>query len=181
MNTTKTQNTVEDLEEKVARLQTQQESAIARAEEADQRLEQLHAHGVTLAPAALSGDAEASKQLESLEDEAASLTRTIRVAKDAASELDRVIGATREELTEARRDLHRERFEELAEEARGLDARREVLAQQLIEVLEQQDALGWQMSAEVRHFDNDWANDLGLGVVAGHREWLTETFRRWLR
>jgi chromosome segregation ATPase len=181
MSTDVQQDTVAQLEEEVAQLQQQQDSAVEQAEKAGQRLEQIHSQCVALAPAAFSGDSEATKQLASLEDEAASLTRTIRVAKDAASELDRVIGATKEELAEARRELHRKRCEELTKEAREIDRRRDGLAQQLKAVLEQQSALGWKMSEEVRHYDEDQANVLSLGVAAGHREWLTETFRAWLR
>src|SRR5215212_3025514 len=138
---TKRNDIVAQLEEEITRLEEQQTSALAESEAADHKLEDIHSRSVALAPAAFSGETKAEEELAALEAEAAALSRTIRVAKDAASEFEKVIGATKEELAGERRLIARERFEELRRERAALGEEAEEAMEALIETLSKYGAL----------------------------------------
>jgi predicted nucleic acid-binding Zn-ribbon protein len=180
--------TMEDLEAKVSGTTAEIEQieeclaqARARVAQAGRELDRKEGRLRDLSPAVFSGNEEAQTEFEKLEAESEVLVRSRRVASDAVEGFTKELEEAKKRLTEARHQVHHQRYRDLLEERQELDTHRDELAKELCEVLEQQSALGWKMSQEVRNYDQEQANDLSLGVVAGHREWITETFRAWLR
>ncbi len=108
------------------------------------------------------------------------LARSVRVAKSAVPEFDKMIAEARERLAEAREQVHRERAAELSRQSTGLDAERDELAGRLVEILDKQADLYHDMVNEVRQSgDGDEANRMFVSGN-GTRDWLELVFARWL-
>nr|MDP9474517.1 hypothetical protein [Actinomycetota bacterium] len=121
------------------------------------------------------------EELEDLEDEHDALARSVRVAKSAVPEFDKMIAEAKERLAEAREQVHRERYAELQRQSAALDPERDKLAKRLVEILDKQADLHLGMVNEVRQSgDGDEANRMFVSGN-GTRSWIEDRFSRWLR
>ena len=169
-----------NLEAEIDELARRRGDAIAQIHHAEERFVQLEERRTVLSPKAFSGDKEATAELEQMEDEHDRIARSVRVARSAVPEFDRMTSETRERLAEARVRVHRERADELARQSEALDGERDQLAARLAEILEEQTRLDFERSHQVRAFDGDEANRITMNSAPGTRAWLEGAFARWL-
>lgn len=183
--TTKTTNNPEDrveaLEEQISDLRHQRRQALQRAQEAEQRLEKLDGPRVELAPAAFRGDETAARNLEVIENEAQELVRTIQLGRSAASEFERMVEEAKEKLSEARREIVRQRYIALCREDDELRQKCDELAAELTALLEKRASLRWKMVEAVRAYDPDEANNLAAQRRGPTKRWIEGKFGRWLQ
>ncbi len=170
---------VERLEAEIDDLSLRRREALARIRSAEARFEELEERRASISPKVFSGDEGARGELEDLEDEHDALARSVRVAKSAVPEFDKMIAEARERLAEAREQVHREKADELYRQSAELDPKRDELARQLFEVLEEQARIDSDRMQEVRLFDQDAANRRAV-AGDGVAEWLRGAFARWL-
>ncbi len=171
---------VEALEAEAADLSRRRAEALAQIRSAEERFGELEERRTALSPKAFSGDAEAAAELERVEEEHDRLARSVRVARSAVPEFDRMLEDARKKRTEAARDVHRERYAELQRQSAALDPERDELGKRLAEVLDKQADLHLDMVNEVRQSgDGDGANSMFVSGN-GTRDWLELTFARWL-
>jgi predicted nucleic acid-binding Zn-ribbon protein len=172
---------VDELDAEIGELGRRKGEALAVIRRAERRFEELDKRRKELSPKTFFGDSAASLELEALEDEHDTLSRSVRVAKSAVPEFERMLEEAKAKRREAQEDVYRERYRTLAEERAKLDTERDELAQRLKEVLEKKTELGNRMQQEVRGWDGEQANDFSLQVMDEHQYWLNEEFRQWLR
>ncbi len=183
MSTTKREELtalVERLEAEIDELSRRRAEALAQIRSAEERFGELEERRAALSPKVFSGDEEARGELEDLEDEHDALARSVRVAKSAVPEFDKMIAEARKKRAEAARDVHRERYAELQRQSSALDGERDELAGRLVEILDKQADLHLGMVNEVRQSgDGDEANRMFVSGN-GTRDWLELMFARWL-
>jgi hypothetical protein len=145
--------TVEGSFEEIERLEVQHEEALVQLRETEHELEELNDRRIELAPAAFTGDKVADKNLMILEGEAGRLSRSARLARNTAKELERRLAVARKRRTEERRRLARERFEELAAERYELGIEAEKLMNLLLRALERYEPIHSEQVACARAFE----------------------------
>lgn len=178
--TTQASETVEALEAEIAELSRRRSEALAQIQRAETRFAELEELRTEFSPKAFSGNQSAARELEAIEDEHDTLARSVRVARSALPEFERMLEAARTKATEARKDVHRTRREALLAESRELDAERDELSRRLHEVLEKQDGLYFDALQELNAYDQDAANRT---ISHGHypiQGFLAGAFSRWL-
>jgi predicted nucleic acid-binding Zn-ribbon protein len=179
--TAKTKNTLADIEGELELLQDRHGQATSGVEEARRRLDALATRRAVIATDAYFGAVPAVEEMAALDVEVSTLTRSISLALDAAGALEASIVDAKGRLAEAKRQVHRERYEELARERERLFERRDGLARDLDTVLEEADRLSFEMQKTLNLYDQPAANTMatnGLGVT---RAWIERTFAGWLR
>ncbi len=182
MSTTKREELsalVERLEAEIDELSRRRGEAVAQIRHAEERFEELEERRSALSPKTFSGDKEAAAELEQVEDEHDRIARSSRVARSAVPEFDKMIAEARERLAEAREQVHREKANALYRQSAELDPKRDELARQLFEVLEEQARIDSDRMQEVRLFDQEEANRRAV-AGDGVAEWLRGAFARWL-
>ncbi len=170
---------VERLEGEAENLAGQLASARRSARDAERELETVSARRKEIGLAVFREDPEAVEELAELRARATSAEETLEVSVGAAEQLERWLGETKKALTEARISVHREKADELYRRSAELDPKRDELARQLFEVLEEQARIGSERMQEVRWYDQDEANRRAVSGD-GVREWLEGAFARWL-
>ena len=153
-------NTVEQLKQEIRRLERQRDEALAQARNAQSQLEDLNERRIELAPSAFTGDEVADKNLMILEEEASKLSREVQLAQNAASQFDKAIGATKEELAEEKRRLAQERYRELEREKSALLTRVEARMADLAQALREYSALDYKLIEQARIFDESVAQHI---------------------
>jgi chromosome segregation ATPase len=171
---------VEAIEEEIEELTRRRAEALAQIQRAEVRFSELEERRAVLAPKTFSGDEEATAELEGLEDEHDQLARSVRVARAAVPEFEKMIAEAEERASEARTDIYRQRYEALYEEARALDDERDELARRLVEVLEKQSSLNNDASQALRYYNGDQANALSMGFRPAVQSFVDQTFYKWL-
>ena len=109
-------STAEQIHAEMGRLEGQRNRALARAEGVDRKLEALNERRIDLAPPAFTGDKAADSELVALEAEAGRLSREARLAREAASELGRLLEETEARRAREERRAHLRRHVGLSEE-----------------------------------------------------------------
>jgi hypothetical protein len=127
---------VERIDAEIERLEGQREEALAQAESYELRLEGLNEPRIALAPPAFTGDKAADTELVALEEEAGRLSRKARLARNAASELGRLVKEAQARRTKEERRVHLGRHARLSEERYRLEVGLEEAMSELLEGLE---------------------------------------------
>jgi hypothetical protein len=146
-------NTIEQLNQEIRRLERQQDEALAQVRDAERQLEDLNERRIELGPSAFTGDEVADKNLMILEEEASKLSREVQLAKNAARQFDKAIGATKEELAEEKRRVAQERYRELERERSALLTRVEARMADLAEACREYSALEYKLIEQAQIFD----------------------------
>nr|MDP9477336.1 hypothetical protein [Actinomycetota bacterium] len=128
----------ERLEGEAERLAEQLASARQSARDAEHEIGAISARRRELGLAVFREDPEAVEELAELRARATSAEETLEVSVGASEQLERRLGETKKELAEARVKVHREKADELYRQSAALDPKRDELARQLFEVLEEQ-------------------------------------------
>jgi cell division septum initiation protein DivIVA len=170
---------VEALEAEIDELARRRAEAVAQIRHAERRFEELEGRRSVLSPKTFAGDKEAVKELEEVEDEHDRIARSVRVARSAVPEFDRMLKEAKEKHAKAVRDVHREEADELYRQSAALNAERDELAKRLREVLDRQADLFHDRVQTVRRYDQDQANSAFISGD-GIDDWLTGAFSRWL-
>ncbi len=123
------------LEEQLRRLEQKRERAAGMVLDADNEAAEIRRRQDEIAVAAVSEEPEALEEMASLEEALLVATRRSGVARSAAAQLEEQIGQTREDLAEAERAVHRQRFEEMGRERHALEERLEEQLGTLLEGL----------------------------------------------
>ncbi len=84
-------NTAELIDAELKRLEGQRDEALAQAEEADRKLEEMDERRIALAPPAFTGDEAADREMLTLELGASRFSREARLARNTASELGQLV------------------------------------------------------------------------------------------
>jgi chromosome segregation ATPase len=171
---------VAELDSEIEELERRKDEALGVISRAHKRFEELDEYRRQLSPRAFSGDSDASSELEAIEDEYETLCRSVRVANSAVPEFERMLEEAKAQRRETQESVHRERYRILLEERSDLDVERDELGRRLCEVLEKRGLLDSQIATEIRHWDNDQANNHVLLSMGANQDWLTEEFRAWL-
>jgi hypothetical protein len=145
------------LNQELRRLERQRDEALTQVRDAERQLEDLNESRIELAIPAFRGDEVADKNLMILEEEANKLSRKIQFAKNAASQFDKTIGATREDLAEEKRQLARERYRELERERSALLRRIDARMADLAEAFREYDALEHKLIEQAQLCDESIA------------------------
>ncbi|MBA3474691.1 MAG: hypothetical protein H0T57_15970 [Rubrobacter sp.] len=172
---------VDELDGEIEELELRKEEALAVIRRARGRFEELDEQRKELSPKTFFGDAAASLELEVVEDEHEALNRSVRVAESAAPEFERMLEEVRATRRETQSNVHRERYRILSEELSEIDLKRDDLAQQLKEIIEERGRLISAMSGEMNSYDQEQANRMATDYVGAERYWLNEEFGQWLR
>ncbi len=162
------------------RLQRRVDEATAQIQRAEVRFSELEERRAVLSPKTFSGDEEATAELEEVEDEHDQLARSVRVARSAVPEFEKMLAEARARAAEARTDIHRERYQALTAEGDALTPKIEELGRELNELLEKRAALYHDAAQELRYYDGDGANALSMGVRPAVQDFIDGTFYRWL-
>ncbi len=170
---------VDRLQGEVENLTGQLASARQSARDAEHEIGAISARRRELGLAVFREDPAAVEELAELRSRAASAEETLEVSAGASEQLERRLGETKEALAEARIRVHREKADELYRQSAELDPKRDELARQLFEVLEEQARIDSDRMQEVRWFDQDEANRRAV-AGDGVAEWLRGAFARWL-
>jgi len=182
--TTKTEaNTVEELEKKVAAgevAELEQQRLVAKSAEAKAtaRLSEIEERRTKIATAVVAGDEGARQEVAGLDDKHDHQVRQQRTARAALPQLEEAIAEAKERHRHAQDALHEHHYGELARQGKGIDARAEELAKELIEVLEQRASHFHKMVAALYKFDPEAAGSANHAGV--EKRWLREKFGRWL-
>lgn len=115
----------EEIAQELETLESQLKDARSQIARAEKRFAELEERRTVLAPKAFSGDADAQLELEGLEDEHDQLARSVRVAKSAAPEFERMIEEVQARLDHAQAQVHRANYERLLEEKSKLEEQAE--------------------------------------------------------
>jgi DNA repair exonuclease SbcCD ATPase subunit len=151
-------DTVEQLEQEIRRLEKQRDEALTQVRDAEGQLEGLNEGRIELAIPAFAGDEIADKNLMILEEEASKLSRKVQLAKNTVSQLDKAIGATKEELAEEKRHLARERYRELERERSAWMTRIDARMADLTEAFREYSALEHKLIEQAQIFDENVAH-----------------------
>ena len=126
------------IEEQIAELEQQRSRAADAIREAENELAEIKQRQDELAVAVIAEDEEASREMAALEDALLIATRRAGVARTAVEQLEAQIEQAREDLAEAERSVHRERFDKLAGERHELE---ESIEEQMVALLDKLDEL----------------------------------------
>ena len=174
-------NTVEQLNQELRRLERQRDEALTQLSDAERQLEDLNERRIELAIPAFRGDEVADKNLMILEEEANKLSRKTQLAKNAASQLDKAIGATKEELAEEKRHLAREKYRELERERSALLRRIDARMADLTEAFREYSALEYELIEQAQIFDESVAQYIARNPSKNLiRRKLEDEFGRYL-
>ena len=172
---------VEEIGKEIEQIENRLGQAHARVEQASLELDRKEVRLRELSPAVFSGDDKAQREFEELEASSEVLVRSRRVASDAAEGFAKELEEAKERHAEAKREVHRQRYRILSEELGEVDLKRDDLAQQLKEIIEERGRLISAMSGEMNSYDQEQANRMATAYVGAERYWLNEEFRQWLR
>lgn len=167
---------VERLEGEVERLDGQLKSACQSAGEAEEELAAIRARRKELGLAAFQEDEEAVEELAELRARAASAEETIEVSRGAVEQLERLLEEAEEQLAEAKRGLHRQRYDEIAGERYALGEEIEAVADRFAAGLDRLSDLDGEQYTEGRAGGLDPSYD-AHDLIRG---WLSSRFREYL-
>jgi uncharacterized protein YciI len=170
---------VEKLAAEVARLEEERDTAEAEAKRAAEGLEELTARKAALASGPLSDERGGAEELgslvEAIDQEAAALSRTRKVAEDAAQQLDRLVLEAKVRHREAQKRLARRRYEALRY---YLDGEAEEAMARLVEILERLENLYAEQVNAAGAADNPYIAYQDPSETT--ENWLARRLRRWL-
>jgi hypothetical protein len=169
-------STAELMEAEIERLERQRNEALAEAEEADRKLEEMDERRIALAPPAFTGDQAADRELLTLEQGAGRLSQNARLARNNASELGQLVEEAKARQAKQERRIHLGRHVGLSEERYRLEVKLEETMGRVLEGLERLRKLDADQHEEAR------AGGLGMeyryrSIVAG---WLSSRLRGYL-
>ncbi len=133
--TRKPEDRTDEIAGRIRDLEHKRERAASMVLEADNEAAEIKRRQDAIAVAAVSEEPEALEEMASLEEALLVATRRASVARSAVAQLEEQIGRAREDLAEANRSAHRERFEELGRERHALEERIEEQLGTLLEGL----------------------------------------------
>jgi hypothetical protein len=169
-------STAELIDAEIGRLAGQRDEALARAEDFDRKLEEMDKRRIALAPPAFTGDEEADRELLTLEESAGRLSQKARMARNAASELGRLVEEAEARRAKEERRVHLGRHVGLSEERYRLEVELEEAMGGVLEGLERLRKLDADQHAEARA--------AGLGMEERYRSlvagWLSSRLRGYL-
>jgi DNA repair exonuclease SbcCD ATPase subunit len=184
---TETTPTIEELEKaveerahEVEELEGQLRDATSQIARAQQRFAELDERLTSLAAHAFRGDSKARLEVEALEAEHDELERNTRVTRAAAPELEKMLATAKQQLTEARREVHKARAADLRQQAQALDSERDRLAGELIDILDRQKSLDGKYVQTLNLFDQATANSRASDLEGPQRRWVKKTFAKFL-
>jgi hypothetical protein len=164
------------IDAEIERLERQREEALARAEDSDRKLQEMDERRIALAPPAFTGDEAADRELLTLEQGASRLSREARLARNTASELERLVEEAKARRAKEERRVHLGRHVGLSEERYRLEVELEEAMGRVLEGLER-----------LRQLDADQheeAQAAGLGMEYRYRPlvagWLSSRLREYL-
>ncbi len=172
---------VSEINEGIAELSRRRDEAAATIERARKRFEELAGRRKVLSPMSFSGDEDATRELEALEDEHDALARSVRVAESALPEFERFIEEAEERRDAAEKQVHRARAEEMREELEKAEAKRDELAAQLVAALEDHARVFDDYRNAVSLYDRREAGRMGSDPRGAQARWLYDRLGRWLR
>jgi hypothetical protein len=169
-------STAELMEAEIERLERQRNEALAEAEEADRKLEEMDERRIALAPPAFTGDQAADRELLTLEQGAGRLSQNARLARNNASKLGQLVEEAKARQAKQERRIHLGRHVGLSEERYRLEVKLEETMGRVLEGLERLRKLDADQHEEAR------AGGLGMeyryrSIVAG---WLSSRLRGYL-
>ncbi len=167
---------VEKLEAEVERLEGRLQAARQSAREAEEELGEIRARRKEIGLAVFEEDAEAVEELARLRTKAATSEEALEVSSGAAGKLVRLLEEAKGRLAEEKRNLHRQRYEEIARERYALDEEIEEAADKLAEGLDRLSDLDGKQHAEGRAGGLDPSYDIHDLT----RGWLSSRFREYL-
>ncbi|MDP9488160.1 MAG: hypothetical protein M3Q49_20625 [Actinomycetota bacterium] len=179
MSTTKREELsalVERLEAEVERLEGRLQAARQSARKAEEELGAIRARRKEIGLKVFEEDEEAVEELARLRTNAAASEETLEVSRGAADKLVRLLEEAKGRLAEEKRNLHRQRYEELARERYALDEEIEAAADKLAEGLDRLSGLDGEQYTEGRAGGLDPSYD----VHDLTRGWLSSRFREYL-
>ncbi|MCA1737559.1 MAG: hypothetical protein LC740_01640 [Actinobacteria bacterium] len=166
----------EQIDTEIERLEGQRDKALVRAEDSDRNLEEMDERRITLAPPAFTGDEAADRELLTLEQGAGRLSRNVRLARNIASELGRLIEEAKARRAKEERRVHLGRHVGLSEERYRLEVELEEAMSEVLERLERLRKLDADQHREARA--------AGLGMEDRYRslvaDWLSNRLRGYL-
>ena len=166
----------EQIDTEIERLEGQRDKALVRAEDSDRNLEEMDERRITLAPPAFTGDEAADRELLTLEQGAGHLSRNVRLARNTASELGRLIEEAKARRAKEERRVHLGRHVGLSEERYRLEVELEEAMSEVLERLERLRKLDADQHREARA--------AGLGMEDRYRslvaDWLSNRLRGYL-
>ena len=118
-------STAELMEAEIERLERQRNEALAEAEEADRKLEEMDERRIALAPPAFTGDQAADRELLTLEQGAGRLSQNARLARNNASKLGQLVEEAKARQAKQERRIHLGRHVGLSEERYRLEVKLE--------------------------------------------------------
>jgi chromosome segregation ATPase len=167
---------VERLEAEVERLEGRLQAARQSARKAEEELGEIRARREEIGLEVFEEDEEAVEELARLRTSAASSEEALEVSSGAADKLVRLLEEAKGRLAEEKRNLHRQRYEELARERYALDGEIEAAAHKLAEGLDRLSGLDGKQHAEGRAGGLDPSYDIHDLT----RGWLSSRFRDYL-
>ncbi|MCA1728674.1 MAG: hypothetical protein LC751_04445 [Actinobacteria bacterium] len=166
----------EQIDTEIERLEGQRDKALVRAEDSDRNLEEMDERRITLAPPAFTGDEAADRELLTLEQGAGRLSRNVRLARNIASELGRLIEEAKARRAKEERRVHLGHHVGLSEERYRLEVELEEAMSEVLERLERLRKLDADQHREARA--------AGLGMEDRYRslvaDWLSNRLRGYL-
>jgi small-conductance mechanosensitive channel len=192
---TKPDNPVAEIEDRLRELERQHRRAEDAIRTADQRIREIATRQHQIAVAVVSEDPEAAQENEQLEETLLIETRRAATAKSAAQQLTRRIGEAKEDLAEAKRQVHRQHAKRLAEDRYALEEEAEAQITALSNTLGQLKALDARQrhalsQGGVEQGDMDalvWNSNLQawlrtrlagfVGATPKHQEFATKTLQ----
>ena len=169
-------STIEQIDAEIERLEGQRYEALAQAEDSDRKLEEMDERRIVLAPPAFTGDEAADGELLALEERAGRLSRKARLARNAASELGRLVEEAKARRTKEERRVHLGRHVGLSEERYRLEVELEEAMSGVLEGLERLRKLDADQHEEAEAAGLDM-EDRYRSLVAG---WLSSRLRGYL-
>ncbi len=134
-----------------------------------------------LSPKSFSGDEDATRELEELENEYDLLARTVRLAESALPEFERMLSEARARRKEAQEQVYRARAEQIRDTIAPVEERLDRLAQEVHDALEERARLTSDLMRAEQLYDPDGANALASASVGAQGRWLKSKFGRHLR
>ncbi len=171
---------VEEIVEELEQLEGQLQDATSQIQRAEKKFAGLDDRRRDLAPRTFAGDDKARVELEGVELEHDEAQRNVRVAEAALPELERMVKESKEKLANARREVHKARASRIYQEVKSVEERRDELADELREALDEHSRLHGDYMAAVRLYSQDKANNLATARPDMYTRWLRKAFSRWL-
>jgi hypothetical protein len=119
--------------------------------------------------------------LEGLEDEHDEIARTVRVAKAAEPELQRMAGDAASRRARAVDKLRRAEASEVRRRLRAVEATRDELADELRGVLAEHGQILGEYVDAIRQYSDDDANAVESRRAMLYSNWFRGKFSKWLR